>query len=207
MPIGAAGQKKTLMRCAGLLRRLWPLPIRKNPIAASGPTIVGRKGTCGMASIMARRARAAPREVQDPGMIGRIPVVLVPRVSIQTARIPTVPNQTDRTQSILPRTVRIQTDHIQIVHAPTARIQTDRTQSILPRTVRIQTDHIQIVHAPTGHTLTVPGQRSRDSTARQERVGERGVQVRTIEGFSLLRAVVLLIAEALVAQRNRIASL
>src|SRR5659263_168499 len=177
MPIGAAGQKKTLMRCAGLLRRLWPLPIRKNPIAASGPTIVGRKGTCGMASIMARRARAAPREVQDPGMIGRIPVVLVPRVSIQTARIPTVPNQTDR------------------------------TQSILPRTVRIQTDHIQIVHAPTGHTLTVPGQRSRDSTARQERVGERGVQVRTIEGFSLLRAVVLLIAEALVAQRNRIASL
>ncbi|WP_207799701.1 hypothetical protein, partial [Candidatus Cryosericum hinesii] len=69
------------------------------------------------------------------------------------------------------------------------------------------TDHIQIAHAPTGHTLTVPGQRSRDSTARQERVGERGVQVRTIEGFSLLRAVVLLIAEALVAQRNRIASL
>src|SRR5664280_2263920 len=174
---GVAGRKKRVARCAGFLRRLWPLPIRKNRTAASGRTTADRKGTCGMASIMARRARAAPREVQDPETIGRIPAVLVPRVSIQIARIPTVRNRTGR------------------------------TQSVLPRTVRIQTDHIQIAHAPTGHTLTVPGRRSRDSTARQERVGERGVQVRTIEGFSLLRAVVLLIAEALVAQRKRIASL
>ncbi|RIE09024.1 hypothetical protein, partial [Candidatus Cryosericum odellii] len=68
-------------------------------------------------------------------------------------------------------------------------------------------DHIQIARVPTGPTLIVPGRRRRDSTARQERVGERDVQVRTIGGFSLLHAVVLLIVEALGAQRSRIASL
>src|SRR5450830_705317 len=144
---GAAGRKKRVARCAGLLRRLWPLPIRKNRTAASGRTIVGRKGTCGTASITGLPGRPARRRVRDPETIGRIPAVLVPRVSIQIARV------------------------------------------------------------PTGRPLTVPGQRGRDSTARQERVGERGVQVRTIEDFSLLRAMVLPIAEALAAQRNRIASL
>src|SRR5450756_647853 len=164
---GAAGRKKRVARCAGLLRRLWPLPIRKNRTAASGRTIVGRKGTCGTASITGLPGRPARRRVRDPETIGRIPAVLVPRVSIQIARVPT-----------------------------------DRN-----RTVHIQIDHIQIARVPTGRPLTVPGQRGRDSTARQERVGERGVQVRTIEDFSLLRAMVLPIAEALAAQRNRIASL
>ena len=177
MPIGAAGQKKTLMRCTGLLQRLWPLPISKNRTVPSGPAVVGRKGTCGTASIMGLPGRPARRRVRDPETIGRIPAVLVPRVSIQIARVPTDRNRTGRIQSVLPRTV-----HIQI-------------------------DHIQIARVPTGRPLTVPGQRGRDSTARQERVGERGVQVRTIEGLSLLRAVVLPIAEALAAQRNRIASL
>src|SRR5664280_1860891 len=204
---GVAGRKKRVARCAGFLRRLWPLPIRKNRTAASGRTTADRKGTCGMASIMARRARAAPREVQDPETIGRIPAVLVPRVSIQIARVPTVRNRTGRTQSVLPRTVRIQTDHIPIVRTPTGHL----------RTVRIQIDHIQIARVPTvrnrtGRTQsvlprTVPGRRRRDSTARQERVGERDVQVRTIGGFSLLHAGVLLIVEALGAQRSRIASL
>src|SRR5664280_3562549 len=174
---GVAGRKKRVARCAGFLRRLWPLPIRKNRTAASGRTIVGRKGTCGTVSIMVRRARAAPREVQDPETIGGIPAVLVPRVSIQIAPVPTVRNRTGR------------------------------TRSVLPLTVRIQIDHIQIAPVPTGPTLIVPGRRRRDLTARQERVGERDVQVRTIGGFSLLHAVVLLIVEALGAQRSRIASL
>src|SRR5450756_42430 len=174
---GAAGRKKRVARCAGLLRRLWPLPIRKNRTAASGRTIVGRKGTCGTASITGLPGRPARRRVRDPETIGRIPAVLVSRVSIQIARVPTDRNRTGRIQSVLPRTV-----HIQI-------------------------DHIQIARVPTGRPLIVPGQRGRDSTARQERVGERGVQVRTIEDFSLLRAMVLPIAEALAAQRNRIASL
>src|SRR5664280_1405865 len=104
---GVAGRKKRAMRHAELLRHLWPLPIRKNRTATSGRTTVGRKGTCGTVSIMVRRARAAPREVQDPETIGRIPAVLVPRVSIQTAR-----NQTDRTRSVLPRTIYVQTDHL-----------------------------------------------------------------------------------------------
>src|SRR5664280_1239276 len=204
---GVAGRKKRVARCAGFLRRLWPLPIRKNRTAASGRTIVGRKGTCGTVSIMVRRARAAPREVQDPETIGGIPAVLVPRVSIQIAPVPTVRNRTGRTRSVLPLTVRIQIDHIQIAPVPTVRNRTGRTRSVLPLTVRIQIDHIQIAPVPTGLTLTVPGRRRRDSTARQERVGERDVQVRTIGGFSLLHAVVLLIVEALGAQRSRIASL
>jgi hypothetical protein len=128
---------------------------------------VDRKGTCGTASIIVPRARATPREVQDPETIGRILAVLVPRVSIQIARV------------------------------PTARTRTGRIQSVLRRTV----------HIPTGHMLTVPGRRGRDSMARQERAGELGVQVRTIEGLSLLLAVVLLIVEVLVVQRNRVASL
>src|SRR5450756_431621 len=164
---GVAGQKKIAMRCAGLLRRLWPRRIRKDRTAASGRTIVGRKGTCGTASITVPPARARPQRAGDPETIGRMPATHVLRVSIQIARVPTARNRTGHTQSVLPRTVRIPIDRIQ----------------------------------------TVPGRRGRDSTARQERVGERGVQVRTIEGLSLLRAVVLPIAEALAAQRNRIASL
>src|SRR5664280_2999363 len=120
---GVAGRKKRVTRCAGFLRRLWPLPIRKNRTAASGRTIVGRKGTCGMASTMVLPVRAAPREVQDQETIVRIPAVHVPRVNMQTAHI----------RSVLPRTVRIQTDHIQIARTPTDHL----------RTVRIQTDHIQ----------------------------------------------------------------
>jgi hypothetical protein len=125
-----------------------------------------------MASIMALPGRLARRRVLDPETIGRIPAARVPRVSIQ------------------------------IAHALTARNRTGRTLSILPRTVHIQIDHIQIARA-----LIVPGRRDRDSTARQGQVGERGVKVWTIEKSSLLHEVELLIAEVLVAQRNRIASL
>src|SRR5450830_2029109 len=123
---GVAGQKKRVARCAGLLRRLWPRPIRKNRTAASGRTIVDRKGTYGTVSIMVRRARAAPREVQDPETIGRIPAARVPRVSIQIARVPTAHNRTGRIQSVLPRTVRIPTDHIRIARVPTEHIRIDR---------------------------------------------------------------------------------
>jgi hypothetical protein len=93
------------------------------------------------------------------------------------------------------------------VSIQTARIQTGRIQNGLRRTVHMQIDHIRIGRTPTGRTLTGPRRRDLDSTARQGRVGERDVQARRVEGFSLLRAVVLLIAEVLVAQKNRGTSL
>src|SRR5664280_1734789 len=219
---GVAGRKKRAMRHAELLRHLWPLPIKKNRTATNIRTTVDRKGTCGMASIMALPVRAAPREVQDQEMIARIPAVRVPRVSMQTARIRSVLRRTAHIRSILHRTVHVQIDHIPIVHTPTvriptarirrgpiqtghlqiariptARIRTDRTQSVLPRTVHVQTDHM----------LSVPGRRRRDLMARWGRAGELDVQARTIEGFSLLPGVVLRIVEALVVQRSRVASL
>src|SRR5664280_1312904 len=164
---GVAGRKKRAMRHAELLRHLWPLPIKKNRTATNIRTTADRKGTCGMASIMALPVRTAPREVQDQEMIARIPAVRVPRVSMQTARI----------------------------------------RSVLRRTVHVQIDHIPIVRTPTDHMLSVPGRRRRDLMARRGRVGELDVQVRTIEGFSLLPGVVLRIVEVLVVQRSRVASL
>ena len=165
------------MKCAGRLRCLWPRPIRNDRTATSGRTVVGRKGTCGTANTTVPLVREAPRRVQGPETTGRMPPARVSRVSIQIARV------------------------------PTGRIRTNRAQSVLRRTVHIQTDHIQTARVPTGHMLTVPGRRDRGSTAHQGQVGERGVRGVIIEDSSLRHVVVLLIAEGLVARRNRVASL
>src|SRR5664280_1781560 len=179
---GVAGRKKRAMRHAELLRHLWPLPIKKNRTATNIRTTADRKGTCGMASIMALPVRTAPREVQDQEMIARIPAVRVPRVSMQTARIRSVLRRTVHVQIDLIPIVRTPTDHLrtarirrgpipvsylQIARIPTARTRTGRIRSVLPRTVHVQIDLIPIVCTPTDHMLSVPGRRRRDLMVRR----------------------------------------
>ena len=164
----------------------------------------GRKGTCGTASIMLlgrrvleeRRVQRRPAACQSPAYR--------PSVCGQAAH-----------GSLCVRPSTYRADPLQIARVPTVRIRTGRARNTLRRTVHVHTDPLRIARVPTvrirtgraRNTLLGPSRtESRGLTARRRRSRGTGRPGSDGRRSSLRRVVALLIAEGLVARRNRVAS-